>query len=82
MTPKFHILDWGGQPEPIFDEEPEPRSWLLNYLLADQTTYEAGGQEALVRGAPATRGALAIEGVLRQSPSNLYSSRPGKAFAT
>ncbi len=37
---KFHIKEFDGIPEPIFDDEPEPRSWLLNYLLADQGTYE------------------------------------------
>jgi hypothetical protein len=35
MTLKFRIKEVCDAPEPIFDEEPEPRRWLLNYFLGD-----------------------------------------------
>src|SRR5687767_4279201 len=62
MMLKFHIVEIGGEPEPIFDDEPEPRSWLLNYLLADQTTYEEDSQMFLGEIAKAEAGEPRVVG--------------------
>jgi hypothetical protein len=37
---KFRLYQFGSGPSACFDEEPEPRNWLLSGLLSDQSYEE------------------------------------------
>ena len=38
--PTLRLSDFCGSPWPCFDEEPEPRTWLLSGMLADHSSDE------------------------------------------
>ncbi len=59
---RFQIVEFDKEPWPIFDEEPEPRKWLLSDLLMDQTRYEEDSQMFLEEIAKAEAGEPSVVG--------------------